>query len=142
SRRRGGKAQPPETVDHDRAATGPAELALELAARRVIDVDPPVAEVADEDVSAEGAEARRRQRDCPGGVEPAAADQPLEQVAVRGEFVDESVAGRAASSSLPGPCLAKVTNSLPPMLWIPKGANPAGTVGSVKLLTRSKWLSK
>src|SRR5207237_630275 len=36
--------------------------------------------------------------------------------------------GRAASSSLPGPCLANVTKSLPPMLWIPKGANPAGTV--------------
>ena len=28
------------------------------------------------------------------------------------------------------------------MVWIPKGANPAGTVGSVKLLTRLKRLSK
>ena len=27
------------------------------------------------------------------------------------------------------------------MLWIPNGANPAGTVGSEKLLTRLKWLS-
>src|SRR6185369_6471664 len=45
TRRRGGKAQPPQPVDHDGAATGPAELALELATRRVVGVDPPIAEV-------------------------------------------------------------------------------------------------
>src|SRR6187397_883744 len=48
---------------------GPAERALELAARRVVGVDAAVAEVADQDVAAEGAEGRRgarRRRPCPG----------------------------------------------------------------------------
>src|SRR6201997_2075181 len=50
--------------------------------------------------------------------------------------------GPASSSCLAASCLAKVTYRLPPMLWIPNGAKPAGTVGSVKLLTRWKLLSK
>src|SRR2546421_5649379 len=93
TRRRGGKAQSPQAVNSDRAAARPAELALELAGRRVIGVDPAVAEVADQDVAAEGAEGRRRQGHRPGRVELSAADKPLEQVAVRCEDVDESVAG-------------------------------------------------
>src|SRR2546423_246546 len=39
-----------------------------------------------------GAARGRRQRDRPRRVELAAADDPLEQIAVRGEDVDESVA--------------------------------------------------
>src|SRR5579864_4230891 len=50
--------------------------------------------------------------------------------------------GPASSSCLAAFCLAKVTYRLPPMLWIPNGAKPAGTVGSVKLLTWRKLLSK
>src|SRR5947209_5289327 len=87
------EAEPPEPVDCDWAAAGTAELALERAACRVVGVDVAVAEVADEDVAAEGAEGRRRERDRPGRVEPAAADEPLEQVAVGREDVDEAVAG-------------------------------------------------
>src|SRR6187200_2777230 len=60
ARRRGGKAESPQPVDHDRAAAGRAEMALELATRRVVGVDPAVAEVADQDVAAERAEGRRR----------------------------------------------------------------------------------
>src|SRR6266700_4238915 len=48
----------------------------------------------------------------------------------------------ATSSCLSAFCLANVTNRLPPMLWIPNGAKPAGTVGSVKMLTTLKLLSK
>ncbi|HWP33028.1 MAG TPA: hypothetical protein VNL97_04700, partial [Solirubrobacterales bacterium] len=72
---------------------GPAERALELAARRVVGVDAAVAEVADQDVAAEGAEGRRGECHGPGGVEHSAADEPLEQVTVRGEDVYEPVAG-------------------------------------------------
>src|SRR6201987_4569073 len=50
--------------------------------------------------------------------------------------------GPASSSCLAASCLAKVTYRLPPMLWMPNGAKPAGTVGSVKLLTWWKLLSK
>src|SRR5207302_1579252 len=50
--------------------------------------------------------------------------------------------GPASSSCLAASCLAKVTYRLPPMLWMPNGAKPAGTVGSVKLLTRWKLVSK
>ena len=73
--------------------TGLDELTEVLAGRRVVGVDPPVAEVADEDVAAERAERRRRHRHGPRRVEPVAADEPLEQVAVRAEHVDEPIAG-------------------------------------------------
>src|SRR2546430_17729104 len=93
TRRRGGKAQSPQAVNSDRAAARAAELALELAGRRVIGIDPAVAEVADQDVAAEGPEGRRGKRHRPRGVELSSADEPLEQVAVRSEHVDESVTG-------------------------------------------------
>src|ERR1700755_2404882 len=48
----------------------------------------------------------------------------------------------ASSSCLAASCLAKLTYRLPPMLWMPNGAKPAGTAGSVKLLTRRKLVSK
>src|SRR6476660_7062381 len=74
TRRRGGKAQAPQPIDGDRAASRPAEPALELAVCGVIRVDSAVAEVADEDVAAESAERRRRPRDCPRRVKLATAD--------------------------------------------------------------------
>src|SRR5690242_16104550 len=55
-------------------------------------MDPAVAEVAHQDVAAEGSEAGRRERYCPRRVELALADQALEQVAVGGEDVHEAVA--------------------------------------------------
>src|SRR6202030_2229219 len=76
----------------DRAAVL-AQLAEELAGRGVEGVDPAVTEVPDQDVAAEGSEGGRRQRHPPRGVEPALAGEPLQQVAVRREDVDEAVAG-------------------------------------------------
>src|SRR5258708_14503130 len=55
-------------------------------------MDPPVAEVADEDVAAEAAEGIRRTRDAPGRIERSAADQASQQMAVGIEHIDESVA--------------------------------------------------
>src|SRR4029077_21250686 len=84
-----------------------AELALELAARWVVGIDVAIAEVADQDVAAKGAEGRRRERDRPGGVEPASADEPLQQVAVRCEDVDEAVAGPRVVVVLAGALLGE-----------------------------------
>src|SRR4029077_11386722 len=53
-----GEPQSPEPVDRDRPAVRTHELSLELARHGVVRVDAAVAEVADEDVAAEGAEAR------------------------------------------------------------------------------------
>src|SRR5712692_1977658 len=50
--------------------------------------------------------------------------------------------GPAESSCFNASCLANVTNRLPPMLWSPNGAKPAGTFGSVKMFTMLKLLSK
>src|SRR4029077_19164255 len=50
------------------------------------------AEVSAQDVAAEDPEGGRCQGHCPRGVEPALAGKPLEQVAVRREDVDKTVA--------------------------------------------------
>src|SRR6266566_4757979 len=107
TRCRRGKAQSPESVDRDRAAAGTTELALELAAHRVVGVDPAVAEVADEDVAAEGAEGRGRERHRPGRVELASADETLEQIAVGGEDIDEAVTGPRVVVVLAGTLLSE-----------------------------------
>ncbi len=75
--------------------------------RRVVGVDAAVAEVADEDVAAEGAEGGRRERHRPGRVELAAADEPLQQVAVGREDVDEAVAGPCVVVVLAGALLGE-----------------------------------
>src|SRR5207248_5423951 len=62
----------PETVDRQRLAACASELCavLEVAVAELgVDVDLPVAEVADEQVAGEGAKARRREREPPRRVE-------------------------------------------------------------------------
>src|SRR6266576_5971353 len=68
---RGGgcEAQSPQPGDLDRSAARARELTEVLAGQRVVRVDSPVAEVADQDVAAEDAERGRRERDRPGRVE-------------------------------------------------------------------------
>ena len=69
-----------------------AQLARAGAGGRVVGVDVAVAEVADEQVAAEPAEAARRQRQAPRRVERAPGDQPPDERAVIGEHVHEPVA--------------------------------------------------
>src|SRR5215471_1879420 len=53
--------QPPQAVDDDRLAIGLPQLAGASAGGRVVDVDVPVAEVTDEQITAKLAEVRRRE---------------------------------------------------------------------------------
>ena len=55
-------------------------------------MDPPVAEVADQQVAAERAEVGRRQGHAPRRVERAVAGQPVPEPAVVGEYVHETEA--------------------------------------------------
>src|SRR5436190_12901861 len=85
--------QGPEAVDLELGAHLALERAEELAALRVEGVDLPVAEVADEQVTARGAEALRRLHDSPRGIERAARGEPAQQVPPLVEDVDEAVVG-------------------------------------------------
>src|SRR5579872_4873673 len=84
--------QRPQPIDRDRLAIPAAQLAEELAtvAERV---DPPVAEVADQDRAAEPAEAERRAREAPRRVERPTRREPPDQLAAGGEHVDEAQPG-------------------------------------------------
>ena len=89
--------QRPQPVDLDGLAVGVVQVAQGGAGRGVEGVDAAVAEVAHQQVAAEGPEARRRQRQAPRRVERAARDQALlpagqARRAVQVEHVDEAVA--------------------------------------------------
>ena len=82
----------PETVNRERLAVGAAQLAgvLEAAPDLPIGVDLPIAEVADEKIAAETAEARGSQRKAPGSVQLTVLGDAAEQVARRVVRVDEA----------------------------------------------------
>src|SRR5262252_8879004 len=83
--------QSPQAVDDDRLAIGLPQLAGPSAGVRVVDVDVTVAEVSNEQITAELAEVRRREGEPPRRVELAAAHQATNQSAVVGEHVDVAV---------------------------------------------------
>src|SRR5215469_15760947 len=83
--------QTPQAVDDDRLAIGLPQLAAASAVVRVVDVDLTVAEVSNEQITAELAEVRRREGEPPRRVELAAGHQAANQSAVVGEHVDEAV---------------------------------------------------
>src|SRR6266496_1977867 len=86
------ETQAPQAFDGDRVAVGPAELTQVRAGVRVVGVDVAIAEVADEQRSAEPAEVVRGQGEPPWRVQRAPGDQPADERAVVGEDVHESVA--------------------------------------------------
>src|SRR5438552_392492 len=61
----------PKTVDRERLAVHILQLAPGIAAREIERVDATVAEIADEQVAAELAESRGRERKAPGRIEVA-----------------------------------------------------------------------
>ena len=73
---------------------------------RLVGVDRPVAEVADEQVAAEAPEVGRRQRKPPRRVQPAALGHAGEQRAVRVVLVDEAEALAVSSSQHSADCFA------------------------------------
>src|SRR5579863_8997698 len=83
------EGQRPEFVDGDRLAIRAFELIDELAARRV-DIDAAVAEIADENVAAEMAEARRRHGETPRRVERTVLGKARQQIPVGVEDIDEA----------------------------------------------------
>src|SRR4029077_5089748 len=87
-----GEAEPPQTENRKWLGQVVQQPPFEVTGRAIVGIDAPVAEVADQDVAAEGAEGRRRQGHSPGRVEPAFPDEPLEQVPIGTEDVNESVA--------------------------------------------------
>src|SRR4029077_17231163 len=90
--RSGGEAEPPQPGDGERLAGPVQQTTLEMTGA-IVGIDVPVPAVADQECAAECSQHRRRQGQSPGGVEAAFANKPLEQVSVRAEDVDESVAG-------------------------------------------------
>src|SRR5262249_44045506 len=83
--------QTPPAVDDDGLAIGLPQLAAAGAVIRVVDVDVTVAEVSNEQITAELAEVRRREGEPPRRVELAAGHQAVNQSAVVSEYVDEAV---------------------------------------------------
>jgi hypothetical protein len=83
--------QTPQAVDRQRLAVRAAQRAENLARVRVDRVDPPVTEVADQQVAGELSEGGRCDRHAPRRVEHAVADQSPHERAVVGVDVDESV---------------------------------------------------
>ena len=110
--------QRPKAFDLDRVAVGVHELAFFCAGRRVIRVDHAVAEVADEQIAAEGPEARGRDHKAPRRVQFPFGDQALDQVTVG--FVDVDEAGARVPVwrfSRSGPCRSH--RSVPSFLFRP-----------------------
>src|SRR6266700_7321351 len=85
------EAQAPQTVDDDRAPVLLPQLAETRTGVRVVDVDVTVAEVPDQQVAAELTESGRCQREPPWRVQRATGDQTLDQSAVVGEDIHETV---------------------------------------------------
>src|SRR5581483_7492147 len=85
------ETQAPQAVDDGRPAVDPAQLAQVRAGDRVVGVDVAIAEVTDEQRSAEPAEAGRGQSEPPWRVQRAPGGQPAQERAVVGEDVHESV---------------------------------------------------
>src|SRR6266516_3596331 len=89
----GAEADRPEAGDRDGRAVGVPQGAAEGAGGRVVGVDAPVAEVADQQIAAEGAEAAAgRHLKAPGRVQDATRGDPREEVAAGVEGVDEAEA--------------------------------------------------
>src|SRR5581483_6856607 len=80
-------------VDADGLVLVAEHGAREAAGNRVERVDPPVAEVADEEIAAEGTEARWRLGQAPWGIQETTRSQSLHEQPVRREDVDEPATG-------------------------------------------------
>src|SRR3954453_13309570 len=87
------EAEPPQAGERDGLARPPTETSEELPVRAAVGVDRAVAEVADEQRAPEGAEPLRRDDQPPRGVQAAALDQPVAELALGAEDVDVAVAG-------------------------------------------------
>src|SRR5580692_1146042 len=85
------QSQSPQAVDYQRLAIGAVQFIDEMPGL-VEYVDPAVAEVADQNVTAESAEGIRHTRDAPRRIERPAADQASQQMAISIEHVDKAVA--------------------------------------------------
>ena len=82
----------PESRDHNGATQLVIERAEESACRLIEGVDPAVAEVADEQRAGKRAEAGGRNRQTPGRIERAVGNQTTQEVTVRIELANESIA--------------------------------------------------
>src|ERR1700720_135754 len=80
----------PQPIDRDRVAARIFELTDECAVH-VIDIDPAIAEIADQYVAGELTEARRRQRHTPRRIERAARGKAPQEMSVGVEDIDEAV---------------------------------------------------
>src|ERR1700676_324672 len=80
----------PETVDHEDLAVGRSQLSEKCTACGIEGVDRAVAEIANQKAIAEVSEIRRRDRHAPRRVECAACRDPLQQMPVGIERVDDS----------------------------------------------------
>src|SRR2546428_8157887 len=83
----------PQPVDRDGRPVCVLQRAFEVTRVNFVCVDGAVSEVADQEISAEVTEARRREGEAPGRVERAATDQSLHQLAFVAEHVDEAAVG-------------------------------------------------
>jgi hypothetical protein len=83
----------PEPAVDEGIARGVLYLAKQAEGFGIVDVDDAVAEVADEDVSTEAAEACGREGHAPGSVQASLAERALQEVAVVIEDVDVAEAG-------------------------------------------------
>src|SRR6516162_8264922 len=86
------KAQRPQPVVLDRMSVSVAQEAIEASAVCVINSDLPTSGIADQQVVTEKAEVWWRKCHTPGRIEPRTVLQPLQQLALRREFVHESEA--------------------------------------------------
>src|SRR5262249_2716616 len=131
--RRGAVAelQRPQAGDGDGAAVGAFELAGEgVVVPGVVGVDVAVAEVADEQVAGERAEAGRGQGDAPGRVEHPARGHALEQAAAGVEDVDEALAHAGDGAAVAGGVLLGVGDVEPAVQVLDvEGGVSAGEVG-------------
>src|SRR5262249_3651047 len=91
-RRAVAEREAPDILNHERMARAFAQSTELLAAGWVEGVDAAVAEVADQQVAAEGSKARRREHHAPRRVEVAARDEAAVEVTVGLEDVDKAVA--------------------------------------------------
>src|SRR5260370_17861242 len=89
------EGQAPQPVDGDRVPGWVLQLAEERAGRRVEGADPAVAEVAHQQVIAEGAETCESQGQAPGGGERSAGGEAADQATRRPEHRDAPMSAAA-----------------------------------------------
>ena len=116
------KAQCPQVINRNGSVGLVSELAEKLARLQIIRIDATVTEIADQQGITERAKISGGEGQAPGRVEPAMQNKALEQISAGVEDVDKAMAGPDTSSCFSASCRAKVTKSLPPMFWMPKGA--------------------